>query len=952
VALHVITGPSGSGKTSAAYARLFDAARAGLRCALLVPAAPDVTRVMGDLAGAAPMGVRADTLDGFLDRLWRSLGDGRQVVTAAERLMLLAESVSDTRFNELGASADTPGFLGVIGQLVTWAAASDRPEPPRGRPAGRAGELLRCVEGYEQALARASVIERNEAHRRVALLLARREVPDLTVLDGFAGFTPAQELFVRACASVADVVVCLTNDENVPGTLSAAPLVERLTECGSHQHLPLHPGSVPAELDRIRSSFGGGASDRTAVCGAVVFSEAWGEEAEAARIAAEVREEMDRGTRPGSIAVVFRDPARHFPALLRAFEEADVPADWDVRLPYLRTGLGRAVALMLSPQVVRGRLATVMDLLRTPYSPASDSLLDSVNARARRSGGADWREVERWCSAEPGAAAFLREIRRAVSVVAGEEAEERWHRLVTGMLGRAYPGERPGGLRLLMDGAAARVTLDCVKSLGVSRSGASTVADLERALRATTVTVDTLGHPDRVQVTGADRIRCGTFTCVIVGGMSAGEFPRGLRGDALQAPGIRAALERAGIAVQPEGGIEHERLLFYQAITRASQRLVLSRQSHDDDGNPRQPSIFWEELLDLYRDPSTSAWVAGEPAFRRLGPDGLALHPHVAYTERRARRQAAATRAAGSGPPEPVQLGATARASLASRDVFSASEVETYLQCPYLWYVQRIIRPRDLDARVDVAAEGMFGHEVLQRFYSAFVTETGEPRITADVLDRAHEIHAAAVRLALERMRPASAAETVAVRRMIARTWQVIETDATLLPGFTPIALEWSFGGDDDPEDLGGFALAGRIDRIDADERRLVVIDYKRTDRSSRWSFVNFAEEGLVQLPLYALVASRRLGRSVAGGLYRSIGRDKPRGFIDDALADKALVKNDVVDTAGMTSLIEDALERTSRAVEGMRAGAIDARTPARGCPGYCPARRMCTEWRPGHGRA
>lgn len=952
MALHVITGPSGSGKTSEAYARLFDAARSGLRCALLVPAAPDVTRVMRDLAGAVPIGVRADTLDGFLDRLWRSLGDGRQVVTPAERLTLLAESVRQATFDELGASADTSGFLGVIGQLATWAAASDRRASSWGRATGRAGELLRCVESYEQALAGADLIERNKAHRSAALLLSRTEVPDLTVLDGFASFTPAQELFVRKCAEVADVMVCLTYDEDVPGTLSAAPLVERLTECGSHQSLPLRSGSGPAELDRIRSSFGGGASDRTAACGTVVFSEAWGEEAEAARIAAEVREEMDRGTRPGSIAVVFRDPARHFAALLSALGEAGVPADWDVRVPYLRTGLGRAVALMLSPEVERGPLATVMDLLRTPYSPASDSLLDSVDARARRSGGADRREVERWCSAEPGAAAFLRETRRAVSGVAGEEAEERWHRLVTGMLGRAYPDEKPGGLRLLMDGAAARVTLDCVRSLGVSRSGTSTVADLERALRATTVAVDTLGHPDRVQITGADRIRCGTFACVIVGGMSAGEFPRALRGDALQAPGIRAALERAGIAVQPEGGIQHERLLFYQAITRASQRLVLSRQSHDDDGNPRQPSIFWEELLDLYRDPTTSAWVAGEPVFRRLGPDGLALHPHVAHTERRARRQAAATHAADSGRPDSRRLGAPARDSLASRDVFSASEVETYLQCPYLWYVQRIIRPRDLDARVDVAAEGMFGHEVLQRFYSALITETGEPRITVDVLDRAGEIHAVAVRSALERMRPTSAAETVAVRRMIARTWQVIETDATLLPGLAPIAFEWSFGSDDDPEDLGGFALAGRIDRIDADERRLVVIDYKRTDRGSRWSFVNFAEEGLVQLPLYALVASRRLGLSVAGGLYRSIGRDKPRGFIDDALADKALVKNDAVDTAGMTSLIGDALERTSLAVEGMRAGVIDARTPTGGCPGYCPARRMCTEWRPGHGRA
>jgi hypothetical protein len=210
-------------------------------------------------------------------------------------------------------------------------------------------------------------------------------------------------------------------------------------------------------------------------------------------------------------------------------------------------------------------------------------------------------------------------------------------------------------------------------------------------------------------------------------------------------------------------------------------------------------------------------------------------------------------------------------------------------------------------------------------------------------------VHAEVASSVLAESGATSAAEVAATRGTATQTLRVVEADAELLPGFEPAYREWSFGaGDDPPEDLGGFSLAGRVDRIDVSGAELVVMDYKLGREATGRAVAKFADEGIVQAPLYAAVAGRRLGRRVAGGVYRPIGGGKPRGFIDEAIGADGFVRTDRRSAAEIEALIADAVTRAAAAVEGMRGGEIPARPRGATCPSYCPARGFCAEWRPG----
>ena len=74
--------------------------------------------------------------------------------------------------------------------------------------------------------------------------------------------------------------------------------------------------------------------------------------------------------------------------------------------------------------------------------------------------------------------------------------------------------------------------------------------------------------------------------------------------------------------------------------------------------------------------------------------------------------------------------------SLSQREVFSASEIETYLQCPYGWFYSYAVRPRELEREFGAAEEGSYAHELLRRAYASLL-ETGEMRVTPAVLDAA-----------------------------------------------------------------------------------------------------------------------------------------------------------------------------------------------------------------------
>jgi len=964
LSLRVFIGTANAGKTGILHARLRERIGRGGSGSLLLPSAPDAARDLIELARYVPVGLAVTTFDAHLDRLWRGAYPDRAIIGTTRRMQMLAEIVRTARLDRLRASAVTPGFLGALAHFVERAT---RPGGDRRAPraaSGNSDEVLALLAAYEGRLADEGLIERADAHHRLALDPTLWSPPDIVAVNRFTGFTAAQEGFLLALAERCEVLVALTFDERVPATSAAGAQVERLAAAGEVVAVsPERAHSTSPELVRIERSLGQPASDDDdgiVADGAVVISEAWGGAAEAGRVVREVQDALAAGVPAGSIAIAFRDLGSHVGALRSAFAEAAIDADWDLRLRFDATRLGRASLLLLSYLGGARRIEDAMDALRSPFSPASHDALDELDVRLRSARIADPGTFERMLKAlDDKAAAFLSDARAATRALGTGDAEALWWRLLGRMLANARPGAVLLDVDGLMDGAAARAVLGAVVDMSAAGAADGSASSLVFALRASPVSIASANRPDTVQVMSVERLRGRRYRCVILGGLTSDEFPRQARDDAFESPTLRVDLVRAGIALPPGGSLEDERLMFYQAVTRASDRLVLSRQSHDADGRPLRPSIFLEELLDLYRRADDLDWRHGEPPRRELGLDDAEDGAWAPRSERRALRAALLTgdetapadarerltHAHYRARSHPDCLGITTREELAARTTFSVTDIETYLACPYRWYVQRVLRPHELDVEIDAAAAGRLAHDILRETYDRFVTESGHERVDDGNLRQALQIHAEVAASAAMRVRSSGAAEEAAVRAIVRHTARVLEDDASLTPGFVPRYREWAFGlsDGDEPEPFGTFALAGRIDRIDVDDRRLIVTDYKSGRVDSGRARAAFAPNGLVQAPLYAVVAARRLGLEPAGGVYRSIKGGRPRGFVrEDVLVPGMFTGTDRATAEDVDVLIADAVERAGTAVAGMRAGEIPARPLNGACPDYCPARTLC----------
>jgi len=968
--LQVITGPANAGKTGIAYTRVRSCASAGGSAVVLLPAEPDVVRVSREFARDSPVGVRVATVDGFIDGLWRTVGDGRGLLSAARRGLLVAQTVRICQSEIPHAVWDTPGSLVLLERLVMRAAESGTEGvrlPDLGRSTSPAVDevLLHALSVYQEQARASGVVERAEAHQLIVGSLESVPLPDVIVVNGVTGLTVAQEAFVVAAAQRTEVIVCLTYDETVPATHGSRDLVERL---GAHGRVWAAPGAATytaePELLVLERSLGGLVRGEPLVAaGAIRISEAWGDEAEAARIAREVQEAISAGIEPGRIAIVFRDATHYISPLRAALAEISVPAEWDVYAGFGVSGLGRA--LQVAVRFDTATAAERMDLLRSPYSPGDGSALDALDSRVRRSGDVAPGRFVRWCDeADPLLGVFVGAVRKACTS-RGEGAVQEWASVVSGMLGRAWPEAVHAEMPLMLDAGAARVFMGVLA--GALDSARDPLKDMHRALKRARIAITSTGDPGCVQVMSAERARGRRFECVIVGGLNDGDFPRSAAADPLRAQKIADALRDAGVHIASGRDLELERLLFYQVATRASKRLVLSWQSHDADGKPKRPSIFLEEVRDLYRgSEELKAEALGQshaggagPVPAVLGPDWFTRHPAGPVAARRELR-AAVTRSAEEGggacwdgeriadarrrARRPAcELSESARRFASERVVFTVSEIEAYLRCPLEWFVSFVLRPRPLDVRLDAAAIGRVGHRALYRFYTEYPRRTGYARVSPESLPEAQMLYGSIAESVRDETRTTRPSEGLRIGRILAAGARVIEADADFLPGFVPAHVEWEFGTaeGDEPEPLGDFALAGRIDRVDIAAQDLVVTDYKSGTLGAGWGHGAFEREGRVQLPLYARVAGRRLGREVAGGLYRPIGSGRPRGFVRSDLSGPTFLRTDRVDGSSIQLLIDDAVRRAAGAVDGMRSGVIEP-NDRKDCPEYCPARNVC----------
>ncbi len=508
------------------------------------------------------------------------------------------------------------------------------------------------------------------------------------------------------------------------------------------------------------------------------------------------------------------------------------------------------------------------------------------------------------------------------------------------------------------------------------------------------------GYGEGVLVTSIDETRGLTFRVLILAGLVDGEFPAVYEPEVFLTPRGREKRERYHL--------HEQRYLFYQALSGFRDRLYLTRPIKEDDID-LNPSGFLEWIESAAtvsrQDPVGGGAYAGvlvtpdEVLARRIEEgveadadpgDDLLLRVRAAIATETARRRDAGSEAfRGLLPEGELSPAAASRLAGFRHGTYSATQLETYGDCPFRFFAGRVLRLRATEAPEEGITPKEFGrilHEILYEFYKDR-RDRGLPPISG--LDDAQ------FAAALDGLR------TIAVRTIDGTDvddifWEISRETVVGSPGrpgtleamlhaerqsgvtAVPSYFEVRFGraGDDrvhsdplmssdTPVPAGGIFLQGKIDRIDVAGDDFSVVDYKTG--SGIPSKKDVDEGASLQLPLYLhcaeAVLSERTGRRMTGGagLYYHLRPD----FKAVPRIGNAGMKGTLLDPGGRTRLAGDA-GALHEQVRGAVARAddyagrislgrfpVEPRDPATVCRN-CDFRRMCrirTRMAPGPAR-
>ncbi len=733
------------------------------------------------------------------------------------------------------------------------------------------------------------------------------------VIAGFDDFAPAQWAVLRALGRLNDVhvFVAYESDRYVFEARHARVAAWR----ADADRVLVHP---PAGDVLERRLFEPGLADRLQ---AVDFHETAGSDVEHRVALGAVLDALRAGVPPAHVAVVAPRLADIVRPLAAIFAEAGIPFTYETRQPWTTAPIAAALLrlwLFACDEEGPNSVGHLVAWLRSPYSGALPEQVDEFEAIARRHAAGEpmtrGQALSRWDGEAIAPARALRRLgegslrgQAAYLVRIGHE------RLNLAVGDRMLPN-RADLLDIAALGALGGL-IDQLSDEEPTRRGRAAPGGLGALLADLTIP-DRVHARNAVALLDAAQVRGRGFRHVVSFGLESGRFPTRPSSDPYLPPAVRAALGMP----QRAPGTSEQRLRFHAVCVAASEQLTLIRRFADDDGRETAPSTFWNEA-------------------RRLLPDAtIARHGSSAAIANRTAREQERSLARERSASLPSVTSALARRSRVlglgaglSRDRFRVTELESYLNCAYGWFVGSLLRPQPLEPRFDAAEEGTFAHDVLEKALSE-LAGGGVGACTTATLDAYLAAVDDKLALVADDRRPFDAGRIYEAfcARLQGHLHLRLAEDAAREPRLRPAEFEVGFR---DETVVPGAVLTGKSDRLDisADGRYVVAIDYKR-------SLATFDEKGKVklQLPLYSEMAARQRGAESAGGIYVAIRNPAADGRIRDDIdaygnaPDKWLLTPDA-----WRDRVEIAIAEAARAIAAIRAGAVPA-PPTNPCPPYC----------------
>jgi ATP-dependent helicase/nuclease subunit B len=974
--LTLVAGPANAGKVALLLERYL--AVIDREPVLIVPTRSDVERVQRDLLARRPalLGGSIGTWDDLFERIAAGHARACAVATDSQRLLAARRALARVSLNGLGRSARFGGFADELVRALSELEAS------LVEPDAVGGDLERLYRAYREELEVLALWDRDllraQAVSRLASDLdAWRGEPVFAY--GFEDLTAAEWGLLEALAGRTDVTVSLPYE---PGRAAFASLrttaddLAALADGGIEELPPRSSEHAHHAIAHVeRALFVDSPPAGPPLEGAVRFLEGAGARGALELVADEVLALVRGGTAPERIAVVCPSLERWRAPIETSFATLGLPYGLEGRIRLAATPFGQALLGLLRYAWLGGERGDLFAYLRSPFSGLTRASVDYVEGRLRGRAIASRERVDETMQELRGAA-----LPALDALGAGGSPVTAVRTLAASMVREAYDPRRPEATEASRGDLRAHEA--CLRLLDElddwERIAAEPVRpeDVVAALERAPVRTAGTGEAGRVGVLDLLGARTRRFEAVFVLGLEEGSLPR--RGGATPFLGDEAR-QGLGARLQRPDPVARDRYLFYAACAAATKRLTFVREAATDEGSPREPGPFWEEVRALFAPDDVARWT------RRRPLSALTWPIEGAPTERERLRAVALLSAGGDEDAEAAEELARANGwarrlerarsafrrptrlrhplvleQLGGRTVFPVTELERFADCSSAWLIDRVVDPRTIDAEVDAKLRGSVAHTALFRFFAGLPKELGSDRVDEARVEDAVRFMRRCLEQAVEGVRM----EMTAMQRRELREglWrdleQVVRDEADADAKLDPRRFEVSFGSERSaPElqrglDLGdGLTLSGKIDRIDVDpfSARGIVQDYKAGKSAHSASEIEEAQR--LQIPLYMLVLRDLVGIEPLGGVYRPLAGDrKPRGLLRAAAREEVLAgyaKNDYREETEFWAQVDRARETARRFAGRLREGDVQHDPRGGDCPTWCDLWPMCRVKRP-----
>ncbi|MHC4960477.1 MAG: PD-(D/E)XK nuclease family protein, partial [Planctomycetota bacterium] len=686
----LLIGRAGSGKTHACLTRLVTALGDRRRALLLVPTYSQAEHLRYRLLDRAG-GIGSRTIETFTSLSERVAGQRLSTLVSAPDRDQLAASVLARHFPE---AADQAGFraefLRVVKELKEQGDPVEQalqrahrhfPDESRGR---RLFDAYADYRAEQPGPDHEDLLLRTRDH-----LLETTEPLALLLVDGFHDFTPVQREILDGLAKGAEEAV-VTLPVSAIGLATAQSFTDyarqelganrRCTGALAHLEQSLFkPPTEPVKTEDVRLY----------ACAS--------EEDEVDRLARFVA----RSKRPFNDFLLVRRSFDGVHSLYRAaFARHNVPLRFYGTEPLGRTPAARAATLWLRWRTDAASLTEVLPLLRSPFLEDAPRPydVDDLAKQIRKAG-------------EPDDLDEFPDIKRVLTR----------KNLAPFSVGDALIANPDGDEDLAR---SARFFTELKKEIEAN-------PDEQHLLRRIPLirgSVRDRRH-DCVYAVEAGDARQWEQPVVLVAGLTSDSFPHQPRQDIFLRDDEREAFgESTGLRMpQRMQREDEEQYLFYVAVTRAKEQLVLSYAAFDEQGTPRPPSPYVQRVLDHVQPltieiPLSEQFAPPQAATRPadllpIVADGL-MHPDESPVALSLHDLKAVDRDELSWPLR-LALRRTLPIALPAGvgEKFSASSLNSYVRCPFLFLARNVLRVQPArEPALDPLTRGNIIHDVLERY--------------------------------------------------------------------------------------------------------------------------------------------------------------------------------------------------------------------------------------------